>query len=136
MALSSADVTSMQASLAEMFLHRFEIERGADGAEDEYGHPAVDWSQLAVVTGNIIPASRLSAPDEVPQVNEAGAVIVTDTILLLPTDVVEADRIRHVKATCPVPDARDLPDAVYQITGVHNSAGTGLNLAVDVKVIR
>lgn len=132
MALSSADVVSMQSALAETFLHRLVIERNTPGAADEYNHPAASWAQLAVVNGTVIPLSA----EEVARVSEAGTVVSTHTILLSPTDIVEGDRIRHDKAACPITDSRDLAEATFDLVGIRVTAGTGVNLAIDARLVK
>lgn len=129
--LSPADVAGMQATLLESFAHELVIERATDGAADDYNHPAKAWSTLATISGTVM----VRTVEEVAQQNDAGAVVSTHEIVILPTDVDEADRIRHDRATCPVPDARDLPDATFQLSGIRNSAGTGIDLALDVRLV-
>jgi len=131
MVLSAADIAAAQSMLKSSFLHRLVIERSTAGAVDDHNNPTRTWAAIATVTGTVV----AKTPEEVVQVNEAGAVVGTHKILLLPTDVAEADRVRHDAAACPVPADRDLPDALYEPTGIRNTAGTGINLAIEARQV-
>jgi hypothetical protein len=129
--LSAADVASMQATLTESFAHQFVIERNTPGAVDDYNQPAASWATLATISGTV----TTRTVEEVAQQNDAGAVVSTHEIVILPTDVVEGDRIRHTKATCPMTDARDLPDALFALVGIRNTAGTGIDYTIDARLV-
>ncbi|MFZ0324731.1 MAG: head-tail adaptor protein [Actinomycetes bacterium] len=118
---SPADIVSMQATLLESYGHQLVIERATDGALDAYGQPARTYATLATVRGLVQPKTA----QEVALTNQAGAVISTHTIYLLPTDVTAADRIRFE------PDDGRL----FQLDGVRDVAGLGIHLELDARLV-
>jgi len=119
---------------AERLIHDLVIERPEhllDGGEedlDEYGQPERTFVQLEAVKGLPQPKSAR----EKALISQAGVALSDFTIYLLPTDLTNADRIRHSAADCPVPAPADLPDAIFELKGLpRNAAGIGHHLEVD-----
>lgn len=108
-------------SFDDQLIHRLVIERATDGAVDEYNQPSRTWAALAAVPGLVQPKTVR----ELAQLNEAGAVVSTETIYLRPTDVLESDRIRF-----DPDDGRR-----YQIDGIRDAAGRGHHLELDCRMV-
>jgi hypothetical protein len=112
-------------------IHELTVQRFTPGSDDSYGQPAETWADHATVKALPQPKSIR----EMEITSQAGAVIGDWTIFMLPSDLRERDRLRHVQATCPVPSFRDLPNATFQPTGIRNAAGVGHHLEVDARLI-
>lgn len=99
-------------SFDRLLIHTLVIERATAGAVDAYNQPTLAWATLATKAGRIQP----KMPDEIAQLNEAGAVVSTHTAWLWPTDVTEADRFSS---------ADEWVTGTYQIDGVRPVMGRG-----------
>lgn len=118
-------------SYSGRLIHTLSVVRQVNtGTKDDYGQPVTSPSTRSV---NGLPQPKRIR--EVAAIHQAGAPIGTWTIFLEMGDVLEADAIDHLLATCPVPDANDLPDMHWEITGVRNAAGLGHHLEVDATVV-
>lgn len=122
MALSTADVVSMQSTLTEHFIHSLVIQRATDGAVDEYNNPTRTWATLATVPGLVQPKTAR----ELAQLNQAGPVLSTFTILLLPTDIAPADRITVAAGAMA---------GTYELDGIRNVGGFNLQLEADAHMV-
>lgn len=112
----------------ERFLtHRVSIVRHTDTlSEDDYGQPIRTTDTLA----SLVPAAIMPKSDrELANVSEAGAALSDHKIYMLPRDITTADRIVHEAGVCPM--VVDLPDGVYEITGVPSASGAGHHLEID-----
>ena len=122
MVLSAADVTSMQSTLTEHFIHSLVVSRATAGSVDDYNTPARTWAPLGAVAGLVQPKTAR----EIAQLNQAGPVVSTYTILLLPIDLEEADRI--TVASGPMA-------GTYEIDGIRNVGGFNLHLEADAHMV-
>jgi hypothetical protein len=118
-------------SYAARLIHTLSVVSEVDtGDLDDYGQPIT--STLTRSVSGLPQPKRIR---EVTRIHESGAVIGSWTVFLAMDTVTEADIITHTKVTCPVPDANDLPDTRWNITGVRNAAGIGHHLEVDASVV-
>lgn len=108
-------------SFDDLLIHSLAVERATSGAEDAYGQPLRTYATLSTFTGRIEPKSAR----EVPQANQAGAIVSDHTLRTRPRDLRESDRIRFEPT-----DGR-----AFEITGIRDVAGGGHHLAVDLKLI-
>lgn len=119
-------------SLAAMLDHRVHIRRDADtGPDDDYGHPVT----VAEIGETFAAAIQPKGAREVAALSQAGTPIGDFTLYLLPRRLTTADAIVHDSSGCPKPDAQDLPDCRFEITGIRNAAGRGHHLEADVRMI-
>ena len=118
-------------SYSDRLIHTLSVVRQVDTDDlDDYGQP-ITSSTTRTVTG--LPQPKRIR--EVAAIHQAGAPVGSWTIFVSMDDVLEADAVDHLIATCPVPDANDLPDMHWEITGVRNAAGLGHHLEVDASVV-
>jgi head-tail adaptor len=111
----------------DRMIHSLAIERASAGASDDYGQPTQAWGSLATTRALIVTRSAI----EVALLSQGGAVVSTVVIgVPIGTDLVPADRLHHVPAACTVA-ANDLPDVLYELTGVRDASGAGIYLRCD-----
>jgi head-tail adaptor len=108
-------------SFDSRLVHRLIIERSTAGAVDDYNQPTQAWATMATVPGLVQPKTA----QEVPQLDQAGAVVSTHTIFVRPTDVLASDRIRF-----EIDDGRR-----FEIDGIRDAAGLGHHLEIDARVV-
>lgn len=124
-------------SFGDRLIHDLTIERpehlllGGEEELDDYGQPVREFITLASVKG--LPQPK--GAREKALISQAGVALSDYTVYLFPTDLTNADRIRHTAAECGVVDA-DLPDAIFELTGYpRNAAGVGHHLEVDCRLV-
>lgn len=122
----------------ERLIHDLVIERpehllfGGEEDLDDYGQPEREFVTLAAVKG--LPQPK--GAREKALLSQAGVATSDYTVYLFPTDLTNADRIRHTAASCEV-GVGDLPDAIFELTGEpRNAAGIGHHLECDVRFVR
>ena len=114
-------------SVDDRMIHTLAIERATAGALDDYGQPSQTWGAIATTRAFVITRSAI----EVALLSQGGAVVSTIVIgVPIGTDLVPADRLHHVPAACTVA-ANDLPDVLYELTGVRDASGAGIYLRCD-----
>jgi len=126
-------------SFGDRLIHDLLIERpehliagGEELEDDEYpGEVLRDFVPLASVKGLPQPKSAR----EKALISQAGVALSDYTVYLFPTDLTNADRIRHTASACGVV-AADLPDAIFELVGMpRNAAGVGHHLEVDCRFV-
>lgn len=118
-------------SYADRLIHTLSVVTLVDTGEvDDYNQPVMTTTTRSV---NGLPQPKRIR--EVTAIHESGATIGTWTVFLGMDTVEEDDTITHVQATCPVPDAIDLPDLRWNVTGSRNPAGVGHHLEVDATAV-
>lgn len=112
--------------------HVVHLERDVDsGIEDDYEVPATTLEVGENFNASIQPKSIR----EVAQIAQAGANVGDWTLFVLPRRIDTSDKIVHVSEDCPIREAADLPDAVFELTGVRNAAGVGHHLEIDARLV-
>jgi hypothetical protein len=114
-------------SVDDRMIHTLAIERPSAGAPDDYGQPSQTWGAIATTRAFVITRSAI----EVALLSQGGAVVSTIVVgVPIGTDLVPADRLHHAPAACTVA-ANDLPDVLYELTGVRDASGAGIYLRCD-----
>lgn len=102
--------------LSSRLRHTVTIQRVTHGSRNDYGVPAETWSTLATVKGWLQPNNRT----ESDEASSGGAVNMTATLFLMPTDITEADRVVVNGST-------------YDVMQVLNAAGKDQHYELQVR---
>lgn len=118
------------AAFDDQLIHSVTIRRATQGAEDDYGQPALTWADLATVQALIQPRNtRLGGGQAEELTTHGGGTSITDhNIFLRPTDITSAD---EVYAT----DAGTYTGKTFEVILVRDAGGQGHHLEVSVRLI-
>lgn len=123
-------------SFARLLTHVVHIERDVEtGTLDDYGQPVTEVEVGESFRADLQPKSAREVAREVPLTSQAGADIGDWRIYMQPRLVDANDKIVHDSSACPMPENKDLPDMVIELTSVRNTAGRGHHLAIDGRLV-
>jgi head-tail adaptor len=114
-------------SVDDRMIHILAVERASAGAPDDYGQPTQSWGATSTTRAFVVTRSAI----EVALLSQGGAVVSTIVIgVPMGTGLTPADRLHHDPAACTVA-ANDLPDVLYELTGVRDASAAGIYLRCD-----
>lgn len=126
----------MDVSFASLLTHIVHIERDVEtGSLDDYGQPVTSTEVGEDFRADLQPKSAREIAREVPLTSQAGVDIGDWRIFMQPRSINADDKIVHDSSVCPVPETKDVADAVFELTSTRNTAGRGHHLALDARLI-